>query len=389
MIWFILLATTATQALASLATLVMPALAPKIAQSFGLDAALIGVQVSLVYAGAMATSLFGGAFVRRWGATRTSQLALLLSGAGMLAAMLPFLSGLILCSVLIGIAYGMTNPAASHLLARYSDPKRRNLIFSIKQTGVPIGGTMAGLLLPPITESAGWQAAMACVAAGLLVLALLLQFGRAAWDGDRDPRTRLKRNPLDGLFAVWRSPRVRYLSLMAFFYSGVQLCVTGFLVTMLVGDLGFALVAAGIVLSVVQIAGVLGRLFWGWTADRIGKGMLTLGIIGAVILVSALLTGLLGPAWPVWLVYTILIVFGVSAIGWNGVFLAEVVRGQPIGEVSRMTGGALFFTFMGVMFGPSIFTLAHGVIGSYTATYAFLTLYAAAGLTFLTLARKA
>jgi MFS family permease len=388
MIWLILLATTATQALASLATLVMPSIAPKIAQSFGLDPALIGVQVSLLYAGAMATSLFGGAFVRRWGATRTSQIALALSGLGMMTATLPFLAGLILCSLLIGMAYGMTNPAASHLLARHSDPKRRNLIFSIKQTGVPIGGTLAGLLMPSIAEEAGWRMAMVSVAAALLLLALLLQPARRGWDDDRDPKTRLRRNPLDGMMAVWRIPRVRHLSFMAFFFSGVQLCVTGFLVTMLVSDLGYALVAAGIVLSVVQVAGVAGRLIWGWTADRIGRGLLTLGVIGAVILVSALLTGLLSPVWPLWLVYPLLILFGMSAIGWNGIFLAEVARGLPIAEVSRMTGGALFFTFMGVMFGPSVFTIAHGLIGSYTATYALLGLYAAAGLAFLWLARR-
>ena len=47
--------------------------------------------------------------------------------------------------------------------------------------------------------------------------------------------------------------------------------------------------------------------------------------------------------------------FGASAIGWNGVYLAEVARRAPVGAVSAATAAALFVTFGGVLAGPPAF----------------------------------
>ena len=38
----------------------------------------------------------------------------------------------------------MSSPAGSEILQRFSPPPIRNLVFSIKQTGVPLGGVLAG-----------------------------------------------------------------------------------------------------------------------------------------------------------------------------------------------------------------------------------------------------
>ena len=57
----------------------------------------------------------------------------------------------------IGIAYGLPNPAASIVLARHAPADRRGLFFSIKQTGVPIGVALAGLLMPPGLVTLGWR----------------------------------------------------------------------------------------------------------------------------------------------------------------------------------------------------------------------------------------
>ena len=36
------------------------------------------------------------------------------------------------------------------MLARTADPRRLGLVFSIKQTGVPAGTALAGLIVPPL-----------------------------------------------------------------------------------------------------------------------------------------------------------------------------------------------------------------------------------------------
>ena len=72
------------------------------------------------------------------------------------------------------------------------------------------------------------------------------------------------------------------------------------------------------------------------------------------------------------LVVAILVVFGASGIGWNGVYLAEVARRAPPGQAGVATGGTLTFTFMGVVLGPPVFGLLSDAFGSYQAGFAAL-----------------
>ncbi|CAA6605592.1 Major facilitator superfamily protein [Rhodospirillaceae bacterium LM-1] len=388
MIWLVLIATTAAQALATLAMLAIPVIAPTIAAAFGIDASLIGLQVSIVYGGAMATSIIGGTLDRKWGAVRSSQAALGFGAAGLLLALLPWLASLALGSLFIGFAYGLTNPAAAHLLTRYTPPNRRNLIFSIKQSAVPLGGMLAGLLIPPLTEAYGWRWAFAVSAASLALLAVLLQSGRKAWDNDREPHLKLHVNPFAGLSVTWQNQRVRWLSGCGFFYSAVQMCVASFLVTFLVHEIDFSLIEAGLVMAMMQAGGVVGRMSWGWMADLIKNGQKVLMIIGCIAILGSIACFFLTPATPQILVKTVFVTLGFTAIGWNGVYLAEVARSVPKEQVSIATGGTLFFTFMGVFFGPTLFSFAYGFTQNYTATYAGLGLVTLAGMAMVWKSRK-
>ena len=56
--------------------------------------------------------------------------------------------------------------------------------------------------------------------------------------------------------------------------------------------------------------------------------------------------------WPILL---LLALFGASAIGWNGVYLAQVAQEVPKAEAATATAGCLFFTYLGVVFGPPVF----------------------------------
>ena len=62
--------------------------------------------------------------------------------------------------------------------------------------------------------------------------------------------------------------------------------------------------------------------------------------------------------------------FGATAIGWNGVYLAEVARLSPAGQAGVLTGGTLFFTYFGVVAGPPAFAALVGASGSFALGYA-------------------
>jgi nitrate/nitrite transporter NarK len=169
----------------------------------------------------------------------------------------------------------------------------------------------------------------------------------------------------------------------------VQLCLGSFLVIMLVEEVQFTLVAAGLLLSVTQASGVIGRVVWGWFTDRSGAGLKMLFRLNLVTLACCAGSAYISPQWPAYAFVAFYIVFGASVIGWNGIFLAEVARRSPRGMVSIATGGAMVWNFGGILAGPASFATVYKWTGSYTATFGWLSIMAASGLLFIVLARNA
>ena len=97
-----------------------------------------------------------------------------------------------------------------------------------------------------------------------------------------------------------------------------------------------------------------------------------LAMLATLMAVCSVATALLQPAWPRIVVIAVLFVYGASAVGWNGVYLAEVARQAPAGMAGMATGGTLFFTFLGVVLGPPVFGALSGMFGSYRAGFAVL-----------------
>ena len=346
----------ASQSLMSAATVALPVLAPKAAPAIGLPVAWVGWFVALVYGSSMACGLAAGSLLRRWGALRLAQLSLLSAAAGLGLIALGNVAGIVAGAWLLGMGYGPLNPASSHLLDRVAAPERRATIFSIKQTGVPLGAVLAGALLPSLALAAGWPAALVAVALGCALLALALQPLRAACDDDRRPDAPIAlADLLQPARHAWVDRAGWPLAASSFCFAALQLCLGTYLVAYLTGELGYDLVRAGYVLAVTQAAGVAGRLVAGAFADRVGarRVMAAMGCtMGACAPASAVAGG-----WPIAPLLALYVLFGASAIGWNGVYLAEVARRAPAGTVASATSAALFVTFSGVLAGPAIFGL--------------------------------
>lgn len=377
--WIILAATLTIQALVAMALITLPVVAPVVAQATGIATTYVGMYVGLVYLAAMFASVLGGTAVRRFGAIRLSQGCLILTATGLVLCAVPHPLSMALGALFIGAGYGPVTPASSHLLIKTTPPERLSLVFSLKQTGVPIGGVLAGLLVPQFELLLGWQSAFLLVAACCLICAYGVKPLRAVLDDDRDSTVRpsLVKSLVNPIKLVWSHKSLRILAGVSFLFAITQLSLTTYLVTFLFEDLGWALVAAGVALAVTQAAGVGARIVWGWMADNwFGSGYMLM-IVAGLLAISAAAMPFFTPETPhVWL-YLVLIILGATAIGWNGVFLAEVARQAPKGQASVATGGTLGFTFFGVLCGPPLFGVAAANLQSYGLSYALLILPAA------------
>ena len=151
------LATTlAVQMLGSMALLTVPVLAPAAARDVGVPAAYVGLYIALAYGASMMSSLACGDLIRRFGAIRVSQLCLLLCALGSLLAAGGTLGFFAASALFMGMGYGPMTPASSHVLARTTSATAMSLVFSVKQTGVPLGGAVAGALVPALVVGIGW-----------------------------------------------------------------------------------------------------------------------------------------------------------------------------------------------------------------------------------------
>jgi predicted MFS family arabinose efflux permease len=384
----VVLAAAAAQTFASMGTSTLPVIAPKLAEVFGVEAALIGIQVSILYGAAAAGAVLAGGLVRRLGACRVSQLALGCTLIGVSIAALPSLAFVAFSAIPIGLAIGILSPAAAHMMLRFAPPAKLNLIFSIKQTGVPLGHMLSALTAPILALTVGWRWSLALVALVCAASIVLFELRRREWDDDRDPSAPLMQSPLVTIRSVWRHPALRWLVLASSAFSAVQVCVTTFTATLLVVEAGYGLVQAGAVLSVVNFSGVAARVGWGWVADRWKSGTAVLVLIGVVMAVAAGIAAFLTSAWPPVAVLMVFAALGISAIGWNGVMNAEVARRSPKGEAGSTTSGYSFFVFGAILVMPVLFSALYALIGSYSGAYGVLSLLALAGLGLLWLSHR-
>jgi MFS family permease len=375
-----LAATLAVQTLATMAMLSLPAVAPEVARDLHLPGTLIGTFVSLVYTVGIVSALGSPGFIHRHGAVRVSQVVLLSVMAMLLVSATGTIAGLAVGAVLLGLSYGANAPAATHLLVPQTPPRVFNMVMSLRQIGVPLGGVLGSLIVPPITVLAGWRVALLIEVIPALLLCLALQRPRERWDAGRNPRYRLPgpRGFLLPFRLLREDARLIPLALASFLYSGIQLCFMAFMTVHLTTVAGFDLIGAGQALAAYQITGAVSRPIWGWAADRFLTPARTLAVQGFIMAGAALAAGQFGPHWPVPLVVAVAAVAGASAGGYTGIAYAEWAR---LGGARRTeaTGLGTALMFFGVTVIPSAFGLAVTLLHGYADAYAALGVLALIG----------
>ena len=380
----------AVMAMAVLCLQVVPVLAPTIAADAGLPATFVGAYGGGLWAAALISTAAAPALLARFGAWSLAQACLWLCVGGVLAATSVTGSGqaagLVLAAVLIGLGHGLEGPVASHLLAASVPVPRRPLWFSIKQAGVQLGAVGASLSLPIVATQLGWRAAGWWAAGAAGVLALLLLRPRRAHPVPRAAAG--SGNPLAALAALHRMPALRWLAVAAAAFGAVQICLNSFFVTFAVRERGATLVTAGAWLAAAQVGGLVGRVFWGWRGNRMPSVMPLLLALGSGMSLCAALLGGFGTRLPEPLLWPLLLAFGLTASGWNGIFLAEVARQVPAAEAGTATAAVMVVMTLGLVAGPLVFS-ALAAMGSFAGAFIAWGVLGALGVVALLQARSA
>jgi MFS family permease len=363
-------ATVAVQIVIVMASLTIPVLAGVIAPALGVPPYLVGYYSALIYGFAVLSSLATPRLFHRWGGVRLHQGMLVVTAAA-LVTLLPALPvAFAISGVVLGLAYGPMNPASTVLLARYTPPHLRSRVFSMKQTAVPIGGALAGLCTPLAAAALGWRGALLLIAVICLVLSMLIQPWRAEIDHDGP---KIERGPI----AFWlplrlliENPGLRAVTVASFAFGSIQFSFTAVFPTFLT-HIGWTTTDAGRAMSVALVVGVVFRVLWGIVADKIGSRPI-LGAMGAMMSAAAFIAAFVGPGWSGQAVALLAALFGLSAFCWAGIGIAEAVRQVPPALVAEASSGIIGLTFLGALAGPTIFSTAAALAGTFVPAFLVL-----------------
>ena len=303
------------QTLTAMAMSIPSVIGPVAAADLGHPPTRIGLIVGVEYVLAGLAGPMCGMLIGRFGPARLLQAAVFAVAAGLLIASGAHVALVIAFAALAGAAHGLVNPVTSQIIAQAAPPARRALIFSVKQTGVPLGVAVAGALLPPMLLAMTWQHALIVLASASLALLFAVAPFRVYYDRQRNP---LHPVVLRGLLAsvreVYVDRRMLDIALASAAFSSVQVSMLTYLISFLNLELGFSLVTAGLVLSFATASGVIGRPLWGAIADRLRNPRAVLAILGLAMSACGLVTMQFRPDWSLAAIVPICAAYGATAV---------------------------------------------------------------------------
>jgi MFS family permease len=359
----------AIQVMISISVLSLSVMMPAVARDLAIDPKLVGVFTAIIYAVAAIMALAAAGPIVRLGAVRVCQAALLFAAVGLALNSMALVAATVLAVAFIGAAQGPINPASAHVLAQRVPREWFGMVFSIKQTGVPIGFALAGLIFPFLLGLVGWQGASLIAAGAAVLAAFLIEPLRASLDvsaaGSR-PQTGILRS----IRFVLAHPQLRVLGWSAFVYVIAQHTFTFYLVTYLYEHCGLTIARAGFVLAASQLVGTGVRLVSGGMGDRVPR-MKLLGWTGILMTAGCIATGLLEADTPFWLITLVVVAYGAVVISWNGTSQAEFAHLAPPGEAAAVAAVQTALAFSGAVFGPPIFALI-AAVASYRMAFFFV-----------------
>lgn len=377
-------ATLLVQVVSSYAAATVPLLGPVLTQRWNLPPESIGYVSATVSIGICWCLACGGPMLDHHGPIRTLQLGLAFTSVGIVFLSLPMATLGFAGALLLGLGLAPNNPAGSTMLMRTAPARHRNLIFSIRQAGVPFGGALAGVSVAPVVSVLGFTQAAWSIAALVVVSLLAVQPFQKRLDMERGPANRrwvrmfLSPSALRGSAEVIRShPSLPLVTGIGISLSIAQASVQAFTATYLVTQHGKDLAHAGYLMAVLLASSTISRIVLGWLADRWRRGLLLLCLLllatsGAIVLFVCSAAG------PSWALYGCVALIGATALGWNGVYMAELARLSPPGLIGDVTSAANLFGFAGSFCGPLVFALLAGRTGSFDWSYLLIAFQLAA-----------
>ena len=385
--WIVLLLATGTQASATLVTYGIGPLAFFWKRTYNLTQMEAGILLSAVNVGPLFFMLFIGRLLDRYNERLLIGLGSILLGLSILIVnTVGGFTGLLFTLSMVGIFYSTAQPGGSKVIMKWFPKEFRGLAMGIRQAGIPIGGAMAGAIIPIVSIKYGWQSAVYFVSSLCIVGGLLFFIFYKEPFSHQSPS--LAKQQIKS-FQEQLQEIMKNKTLYPVFFTGIsmislQMVIVGHLTIFLTNNASLSPMLAGQILSVSLFLGMVGRITLASISDYFYKGNRRKPLLFSVLaaLAAILIFTMNIHTLPIWSLFLLSGWLGFFGIGWYSLFIVEVAEKSSADSMGVTVSFALTLNQFAIISAPPIFGFIVDVKG-YTLAWlsiAFLLLLSGVGL---------
>ncbi len=292
-----------------------------------------------------------------------------------------FTSAIIFMS-LVGLWCGGLVPATTKGVIDWFPARERATVMGLKQTGVNIGGVVMASTMPTLALAWGWRGCF------LLIGVLVIAFGVITFALYKNPAEKVApviaasstATSSKGLFReVILTREILCLSFGSMCISMVEFGAIAHLAVYLKEVALFTVVVAGLGLAMLEGGGAFGKPLAGLLSDRVfgssrRKPFVLMAFIACGLCVALIF---ITQTIPLWTLFTILAILGLTAVGWGGLWLTLVGEFAGKEHIGMVVGFSTMIVALGSAIGPSIFGYLVDLSGSYQPAWLLLAIFAA------------
>ncbi|OTX78555.1 MFS transporter [Bacillus thuringiensis] len=387
--WVMLIVATIAQTTATLITYGVGVFALFWKEEYALTNTESGLLVSVVNIGPLFCMLFVGRLLDQYNEKILISISSFSLGSSLLLTnVVNGFNGLLFVLLLMGMFYSVSQPGGSKVILKWFPKENRGLAMGIRQAGIPIGGALAGVLIPFLTIQYNMTYAINSIACICIIGGVLFfVFYKAPYVQAEARKGHIKVSFWTQLKVVICKRELYPIYMTGICMISLQMVLVGHFMKFLVREQSITSIVAGTVFSVMFFSGMIGRVVLAAISDVFYKGNRRIPLfitvcasIGLVLLlvisIHTITSGVL---------YGVSALLGFFSIGWFSLFIAEVAELASEESVGITVGLALTLNQIAIIIAPVLFGY---IVDAKGYTYAWFCIVVLLSISAVSLSRN-
>ncbi|MDG0948081.1 MFS transporter [Bacillus paranthracis] len=387
--WVMLLFATIAQTTATLITYGVGAFALFWKEEYALTNMESGLLVSVLNVGPLFCMLFVGRLLDQYNEKILISISSFLLGSSLLLTnIVNGFNGLLFVLLLIGMFYSVSQPGGSKVILKWFRKENRGLAMGIRQAGIPIGGALAGVLIPFLTIQYNMTYAINSIACICIIGGLLFfMFYKEPYVEEEARKGHIKISFWMELKVVICKKELYPIYITGICMISLQMVLVGHFMKFLAGEQSITSIVAGTVFSVMFFSGMIGRIALATISDVLYKGNRRIPLFIAVCASIGLILLLVMNIHTITsgILYSVSALLGFFSIGWFSLFIAEVAELASEEFVGITVSVALTINQIAIIIAPVLFGY---IVDEKGYTYAWLCIVVLLSISAVSLYRK-